>query len=278
MAYANILVSVDLGGTATERVRLAAGLARRFEATLTGAAACQVPAPDYVRDIGEIDDEDPKFEEKARAMLERARALFERSADTAGDPPVRRAWREALTGPITHLVEQARAADLVVVGRRGSDDPPRGALGAPPGPVLMEAARPVLVLPPRMEPAGGGLRGARIVVGWKDSREARRAVSAALPFIREADQVFVASTGEGARYEGAEDVADHLARHGAAITTHLLRTVVSDGDELLRFALKQEADLIVMGAYGHARLREWLFGGVTYEMLQRSPIPCLMCH
>ena len=71
---------------------------------------------------------------------------------------------------------------------------------------------------------------------------------------------------------------DHLARHGAAVTTHLLRTVVSDGDELLRFALKQEADLIVMGAYGHARLREWLFGGVTYEMLQRSPIPCLMCH
>ena len=262
MAYANILVSVDLGGTAAERVRLAAGLARRFEATLTGAAACQVPAPDYVRDIGEIDDEDPKFEEKARAMLERARALFERSADTSGDVSVRRAWREALAGPITHLVEQARAADLLVVGRRGSADPPRG------------AARPVLVVPPRIE----HLRGARIVVAWKDGSEARRAVSAALPFIREADQVFVASTGDGARYEGAEDVAGHLARHGAAVTTHLLRTVVSDGDELLRFALKQEADLIVMGAYGHTRLREWLFGGVTHEMLQRSPIPCLMCH
>lgn len=274
MAYANILVSVDLDEAAADRIRLAAALARRFEATLTGAAACKVPAPDYVRDIGEIYDEDPHFEEKARALLAQAHALFERSAEA----PLRRDWREALAGPISHLVEQARAADLLVVGRRGSDDPPRGALGASPGPVLMEAARPVLVLPPRMEPAGSALRGARIVVAWKDGSEARRAVSAALPFIREADQVFVVSTGEGARNEGAEDVAGHLARHGAAVTTHLLRTVVSDGDEILRFAVKQQADLIVMGAYGHTRLREWLFGGVTYEMLHRSPLPCLMCH
>ena len=270
MAFANILVSVDLDGAAPDRIRLAAGLAQRFEATLTGAAACKVPAPDYVRDIGEIDDAEPQFEEKARAALARARELFDRSVD----PPLRRDWREALAGPITHLVEQARAADLLVVGRRGPEDVAPGALGVPPGPVLMEAARPVLVLPPRIE----RIRGARIVVAWKDGREARRAVSAALPFIREADQVFVVSTGEGARYEGAEDVADHLARHGASVTTHLLRTVVSDADELLRFALKQEADLIVMGAYGHTRLRQWLFGGVTHEMLRTSPLPCLMCH
>ncbi|CAO4168070.1 universal stress protein [Methylorubrum aminovorans] len=270
MAYANILVSVDLGGAASDRVRLAAGLAQRFEATLTGATACKVPAPDYVRDIGEIDDEEPHFEEKARAALAQARDLFERSVDA----PLRRDWREALAGPITHLVEQARAADLIVVGRHGPEDAAPGALGVSPGPVLMEAARPVLVVPPRAE----HLRGARIVVAWKDGLEARRAVSAALPFIREADQVFVASTGEGAHYEGAEDVAGHLARHGASVTAHLLRTVVSDGDEILRFALKQEADLIVMGAYGHTRLREWLFGGVTREMLQRSPLPCLMCH
>lgn len=270
MAYANILVSVDLDEAAAERIRLAATLARRFEATLTGAAACKVPAPDYVRDIGEIYDEEPHFEEKARALLEQAHALFERSAEA----PLRRDWREALAGPISHLVEQARAADLLVVGRCGLDDIPLSTLGVSPGPVLMEAARPVLVVPPRAEQ----LRGARIVVAWKDGSEARRAVSAALPFIREADQVFVVSTGEGARNEGAEDVAGHLARHGAAVTTHLLRSVVSDGDELLRFAVKQGADLIVMGAYGHTRLREWLFGGVTREMLQRSPLPCLMCH
>ncbi|MDV2988074.1 UNVERIFIED_CONTAM: universal stress protein [Methylobacteriaceae bacterium AG10] len=270
MAYANILVSVDLDGTAPDRIRLAAGLARRFEATLTGAAACKVPAPDYVRDIGEIDDEEPRYEETARALLEQARAVF----DGAADAPLRRDWHAALAGPTTDLVARARAADLLVVGRRGPDDAPPGTLGVSPGPVLMEAARPVLVVPPRT----GRLRGARIVVAWKDGPEARRAVSAALPFIREADQVFVVSTGEGARNEGAEEVAGHLARHGASVTTHLLRTAVSDGDELLRFALKQEADLIVMGAYGRTRLREWLFGGVTREMLHRSPLPCLMCH
>ena len=270
MSYANILVSVDLDGATADRIRLAAGLARRFAATLTGAAAEKVPAPTLVRDVQDAERQERDNEDEVRAVLEQAQALFARCVEEG----TRTDWRPAFAGPITHLVEQARAADLIVVGRRGPMDEPPGALGVPPGPILMEAGRPVLVVPPCIE----HLRGARIVVAWKDGLEARRAVSAALPFIREADQVFVASTGEGARYEGAEDVAAHLARHGAPVTTHLLRTIVSDGDELLRFAQKQDADLIVMGAYGHARLREWLFGGVTRDILQRSPIPCLMCH
>ena len=91
----------------------------------------------------------------ARVLLDEAWELFDRSADG----PLRRDWREALAGPISHLVEQARAADLLVVGRPGSDDIPLGTLGVSPGPVLMEAARPVLVVPPRVE----HLRGARIV-------------------------------------------------------------------------------------------------------------------
>ena len=62
------------------------------------------------------------------------------------------------------------------------------------------------------------------------------------------------------------------------MTTHLLRTAVSDGDELMHFARKQEADLVVMGAYGHARLREWMFGGVTRDLLLRRAVCCLMCH
>lgn len=270
MDFANILVAADLGEAAPDRVRLAAGLARRFSATLTGAAAHKVPAPILVRDVSDAARQEERNEALVRVILEQAHAMFGRSA---GDD-IRTDWQAALAGPTTHLVEQARAADLVVVGRRGQGDDDPGPLGVPPGPVLMEAGRPVLVVPPRLRP----LRAARIVVAWKDGPEARRAVSAALPLIRGADEVAVVTVGTDGRRQGVEAVAGHLARHGARVTTHRLHAAGSEGGEILDFALRQDADLVVMGAYGHSRLREWIFGGVTREVLERAQVCCLMSH
>ncbi len=270
MSHANILVSVDLTEAAASRIRLAAGLARRFEAMLTGAAAETVPAPLLVHDIDDAQRQDEENAAKVRALLERAEKVF---SGNLGEG-VRSAWHPALARPVTHLVAEARAADLVVLGRRGPEDETPRQLDVPPGPVMMEAGRPVLVVPPGLE----NLRGARIVVAWKDGPAARRAVSAALPFLRNADQVHVVTTGADARLEGGEDVAAHLARHGAAVTTHFLRAVDTDAAEILRFTRAQDADLLVMGAYGHSRLREWVFGGVTRDVLRSSPVCCLMCH
>lgn len=270
MCYASILVSVDLSSNAPDRIRLAAGLAHRFEATLTGAAAHKIQVPLLATDIYDVQRQEEENAEEVRDLLTQAQKLF---VDNAGDG-VRTEWHAGLAGPVTYLVEQARAADLIVLGCHGRDDANPDMLGVPPGPILMEAGRPILVAPPGIE----HLKGARIVVAWKDTPEARRAVSASLGFIRHSDQVFVVTTGDDARHEGAEDVASHLARHGAAVTAHLLKTVKSDGDELLRFAQKQDADLIVMGAYGHSRLREWAFGGATREILQTTPLCCLMSH
>ena len=270
MDYANILVPADLGEAAPDRIQLAAGLARRIDATLTGAAAHKVPAPILVRDVYDAIDQEGRNKAQVQAILEQAHASFERFT---GDG-IRTDWRPSFADATTHLVEQARAADLVVVSRRGPGDEDPGPLGVLPGPVLMEAGRPVLVVPPRT----AHLKASRIVIAWKDGPEARRAVSAALPLMREADRVFVASVGADAGHEGAEDVANHLARHDAHVTAHRLHTADDDGSEILRFALLQEADLIVLGAYGHSRLREWMFGGVTRDVLDRSPLCCLMCH
>lgn len=270
MDYANVLVSADLGEAAPDRIRLAAGVARRFGAILTGAAGHAVPTPLLVRDIQDALEQEERNRAEVREILARVRPLFESGA---GDG-IRTEWRPALAGPLTHLVEQARAADLVVVGRRGAEDADPGPLGVPPGPVLMEAGRPVLVVPPRL----AGLKGTRVVVAWKDGPAARRAVSAALPFLREADHVLVVSVGPDVHREGAEDVAGHLARHGAQVTTHLLRTAMRESDEILDFALRQEADLVVMGAYGRSRLREWIFGGVTRDVMRATPVCCLMSH
>ncbi len=270
MDFANILASVDLGSAAQDRVRLAADLARRFAATLTGTAAHVVPVPLLVRDINDAARQEEHNEALVREILDQARATFEKSVGVE----IRTEWQAALAEPATHLIEQARAADLVVVGRRGRGDDDPGPLGVPPGPVLMEAGRPVLVVPPRLV----HLHAARVVVAWKDGPAARRAVSAVLPFIHGADEVAVLTVGGDGRHEGTKAVAGHLARHGAHVTKHLLRPTGSDGGEILDFAVRQDADLIVMGAYGHSRLREWIFGGVTREALERAPVCCLMCH
>ncbi|KAA0124696.1 universal stress protein [Methylobacterium sp. P1-11] len=270
MSYANILVSVDFAEAAANRVRLAAALARRFDATLTGAAAAEVPAPPFAHDIRDAQAQYERTKAKILQELERVEAVFARCAGAAP----RTAWSGGTDRPFAHLVERGRAADLLVVGGTAETEIDPSPFGVALGPVLMEAGRPVLVVPPETsrEP------GSRIVVAWKDTPEARRAVSGALPFLRSADRVFLVTIGEDARLDGAEEVAAHLILHGAAATAHLLTATVSDGAEILRFAREQQADLIVMGAYGHSRLQEWAFGGATRSILAASTICCLMAH
>lgn len=271
MSIASIMTSVDLGPGAAERVRLAAGLAARFEATLTGIAARPFPAAGPIDRGVEIQAIADEGRARLADELRQVRSVFARGAGEG----VRTAWQQGDGDPEGFLIRQSRGADLVMVSRRGPRDPDPGPFGVAPDRILMEAARPVLVVPPGLE----HLRGARIVVAWKDTPEARRAVSAALPFIVQADQVFVATAGEGARFEGGQDVAELLARHGAHVTTHLLSAPPRETtDEILRFAARQDADLLVMGAYGHARLRQWLFGGATREILRMVPVCCLMSH
>ena len=224
MKISNVMVSVDLGAAAADRVQLAAGLAERFEARLIGVAARPVLAPMPVGDMLEVE----------------------------------RVW----------AIEERLPADHHDVGGPGP-------MGVAAGALLMEVGRPVLVAPPGIE----RLAAKRVVVAWKDTREARRAVHDALPFLTRADEVLVAVVGPDADREGAEDVAAYLSDHSVAVTTHLLRSPeVSAADEILRFAGREEADLVVMGAYGHSRLREWIFGGATRDVLQTTPVCCLMSH
>lgn len=271
MTLSNIVVSLDLGDATAARVRLAAGLAERFGATLTGVAAREILAPLPVDDPLTIERIVEEEERAAREQIAEALSLFEREAGAA--PRTDR--HSGLTPPWPFLVEQARRADLVVLGRQGPADSDPGLLAVPPGAVLMAVGRPVLVTPPGIE----RLSGKRVVVAWKDTREARRAVHDALPFLTRAERSFVVAVGPDARHEGAEATAAYLVGHGCEATTHLLPSSAhGPADALLRFARRERADLLVMGAYGHSRLREWIFGGVTREILRTAPLCCLMSH
>lgn len=99
------------------------------------------------------------------------------------------------------------------------------------------------------------------------------------PLLRRADQVLLVTSGKHAHAEGTQEVAEYLARHGAPAATHFLtKPEWTDQDELLQFVRREEADLLVMGAYGHSRLREWAVGGVTRFLLDNMPVCCLMNH
>jgi nucleotide-binding universal stress UspA family protein len=122
-----------------------------------------------------------------------------------------------------------------------------------------------------------------VVVGWKDTREARRAVQDALPFLREAKRVTIVELCEKDQIEAArrrvDDVAHYLARHGIKAEVRVeMQLRASGADHFVGLASDEGADLLVIGAYGHSRLNERVFGGMTRDLLTSSPICCLMSH
>lgn len=268
--YTSIMVPMDLDPETERRAGLAVNLADRFSARLIGVAAQPIVAPMYfeapvegVASIIEIE------ERSARENNRKAELVFRRVAGNRNHIE----WREALALPLEHAVEQARAADLIVTARPRRDGRAFSPTIIDGGDLVMDAGRPVLFVPPGVH----HLSAKRIVVAWKDSREARRAVWDALPLLKEAQEVLVVSIGNGS--QAAKDVAAYLGRHGVnASTLNRPNVAGSVGDEIVRVTEQEAADLIVCGAYGHSRTREWAFGGVTRDLLDRSPVCCLMAH
>ena len=280
MNYRAFLLHVEADSTSSDaRLQLAAGLARRFDAALIGCAAASVrPLPVGDPYSGALIDGQvmEAEEEQISQTLDKARDAFGREP-AAED--ILTEWRSAVDMPADVLAREARAADVVIVGR----DLERLRLGAyqsaDPGDVLMRAGRPVLVVPPGLS----RLEAARIVVAWKDTRESRRAVWDALPLLAKAETVHVVEVAEKEDLDPgatrAADVVAYLSRHEvnarAEVRTLRERAVAA---ELVLVAETQGADLIVAGGYGHARVREWVFGGVTSDLLKHSPKCCLLSH
>ena len=144
------------------------------------------------------------------------------------------------------------------------------------GDLIVRAGRPVLVVPDGPVPAAF----AKIVIAWADTRECRRAVVDALPFLAQAEQVVIveiASDAENARSQ-TNDVVAWLGRHEVSADRIVYEPHGNVADSLAMIAREQEADLIVAGAYGHNRLREWAFGGVTSDVLLRENRFALLSH
>ena len=276
MSYSAILVHVEVDPKAESRLHLAADIANQFGAALIGVGAEIFEPPTSAAAMGYVDGETLVAEAKA---VEDDLALAE-TRFTAAAEEVRGGaeWRVGVGLPSELVACEARCADLIVCAPRHGE--PLGFhTQADAGDVLMQSGRPVLVAPAGL----ARLDASSVVVAWKDTREARRATVDALPFLKRARQVLVAEVCEECDEVDAQarvaDVAAYLARHGIRASTAVRQPVRgSVAEALFEIAEMQDAGLIVAGGYGHARLREWIFGGVTRELLARSKRAVLLGH
>jgi nucleotide-binding universal stress UspA family protein len=274
MTYATLMVHVDVEGQLGSRVSIAADLAGRLKAHLIGISAL-APMSVTLAEVAKVDPAPTESHlQDMKSLLDLKGRQF--CAAVAGSDP-RAEWRSALDFPADVLVQEARAADLVIVGKSGEEPDPFRALD--PGSLVLKAGRPVLVVPRSVT----SLTPRHAVIAWKDVREARRAVCDALPLLRLAETVMVVAVSEAGTADRAQqqvrDVAGYLTRHRIKIVAERIRpSDVSVTDALLRVVRDENIDLLVAGAYGHSRLGEWAFGGVTRELLARSPVCCLFSH
>jgi nucleotide-binding universal stress UspA family protein len=270
MDYKSILVQLDETARRSERLAVAFDLAARFGAHLTAQFSMSATfIPVYaIAEAGAVALAiDQEYREKAMDEAERE---FRAAAARA---PVQSDWRVLEQADHAHPGRAARGADLIVAGQ---PEPKDGAGKAFAADLVLSAGRPVLFVPY----AGRFSKpGRRPLVAWNGGREAARAVADALPLLKRADAVHVvtfdARAGEGA----AGDVALQLARHGVKVT--LSRESVPDvavGEQILSRAADLESDLLVMGAYGHSRMREQILGGATRTLLESMTLPTLMSH
>ena len=270
MTYRSILVNLNIDGPVVPIIKYATDLASRLNARLIGCSAADV-TPSMIVAEGMTLGIDIRTHEREdiETRLDELRKEFERLAATS----VKVEWRSAIASPSWFLIEAARAADIIVTGSPEGGSSYRSVdLGS----LLLNAGRPVLV-------AGRGaerILAAKILVAWKDRREARRAVADALPLLSQAQEVVVATVDPEAdsKTKGSlADVAAFLAHHGVKARTEVIAEKC-EGDKLTDLARSMNADLIVSGAYGHSRLREWVFGGVTRSLLDEVGLNRLMAN
>jgi nucleotide-binding universal stress UspA family protein len=281
VALKDLLVHLDGSEHAVARLDFAAGLAARHGAHLIGLHAVEGGLPaGLTSDMGgaSLGLLLAELRAAAEADAARMRLAFE---DRVRRDGLQGEWRESMGMPPEAVALHARYADLAVLGQ-----PEPGSAQAAMNEMILEAVlftagRPVLMLPyaGHFTPAPE-----TVLVGWNASREAARAVHDALPLMQAAGQVRVLAVnprqGIGGHGEvPAADIALHLARHGVAATAqHATAKEVRESDVLLNSAADLGAGLLVMGAYGHSRLREMVLGGVTRGILARMTLPVLLSH
>jgi len=279
MEYKTIVVHLDNGPRSALRLELALGCAQGFNAHLVGLFALSEPRyPSYA-----LAEAGAALEEAARRIraqsAKKAEEAFRAAVSRAGRSEVE--WRVSGDDALDAMRLSARYADLVVVGQY--DENAKVDPGVAPNfaeELVLSAGRPVLIVPYAGKFSGVGKR---VLVAWNASRESARAVQDALPFLQKAELVqvvaFNPSKGDEHGDVPGADIGLTLARHGVRVQAAQQHAEGLDiGSQILSRASDVDADLIVMGAYGHSRMRELVLGGATRTIFEAMTVPVLLSH
>lgn len=253
----------------------AISVANAFEAHITGLAFVYgpfIPTPGYIN---------PQFIElqmrESESAARNASVRFNDAAARAGVSTDVVKFNVEPGGAGRQFGRLARCFDLAIVGQAGPDEEIAEQTIVESS--LFETGRPTLVVPYIQK---APLKLDNVMVCWDGSRSASRAIGDALPFLKRAGRIEIAVVvGDAVKQDQVEgaDIAQHLARHGLNITvTRFPAGEIDVGNALLSHSADIDADFIVMGGYGHSRLREFVFGGVTRSFLNSMTAPVLMSH
>jgi nucleotide-binding universal stress UspA family protein len=276
VTYATLMVHLEVGRSNTGLLQLAGDLAERFQAGIVGVAACH-PMQILYSDAYIAGDVLEQNQELVESEIMAAETEF-RSAlrDRVGNLE----WHTSVVlEPLSdYFAREARNADLIIT--KVDQNPPLfdTTRSTNVGDLVMRAGRPVLIVPQAAE----SFQLEHVIIAWKDTRESRRAALDALPFLKRAARVTVVEVAAEAEFPAArarlKDVVAWLERHGVAAELLVARSTGDDATNLSAVAAENSADLIVAGAYGHSRLREWVHGGVTSDLLLGAERCSLVSH
>lgn len=273
-----ILIHIDGSSTQDSRLRAAAHLAAEHGAHVTGNAATGITMAAYAVLGGSMAM--PLTDRNFNELRAAARAQLTAFTEQATRLGIASAEWQIFEGQVRDgLLLGSRYADLVVVsqdGERRSGSPERGLAQY----LALHGTRPVLVVPAsyRAEPIPG-----TALIGWDGSMPAQRAIAAALPLLARTAGVRLAIVNPDQQSglhgdEPGADMALYLARHGLKVDVAVEHTRAPESETLMDMARDCHAGLMVTGAYGHSRYREWMLGGVTRDMLDHAPVPLFIAH
>ena len=276
MTFKTLMVHMKLGHTNSDLLGVAADLAKWCDVRVIGIAACQ-PTPLVTSDgylLGTFVEEDLKEIDRELKVAETEFCAAFSGSSTATD------WRSATVyeAVADYVARQCRAADLIITSSL-CHAPNDTARPESPGDLLMQAGRPVLIVPRTQSTLDIG----HIVIAWKNTREARRAIADALPLLALARKVTVlelASAHERARVMAQlTDVCGWLKTHGIAAEPDFLASTTGEDSAQLNAAFEASgAGVVIAGAYGHSRFREWALGGVTRDLALQATYCTMLSH
>ena len=262
MSYKSILVNLDIDGLATPLIKLAAELARRFDAKLIGCSGADIVPPFAANDEAVAYVE---LIERQRMEIEARLASVQQEFLALAGSEIELEWRGDVANPTRLVTVLARTADLIITGSPEGANIGNYNRSTDLGDLLLHCGRPVLVAATGAE----HLRVSKALVAWKDTREARRAVLDAIPLLSMASDVHLVTVDDAAgdhTWRSLSDVSAFLARHNIKAHAEVL-PAKAHAEKICEFAQMLGSDLIVSGAYGHSRVKEWVFGGVTRSLL-----------